>query len=156
MICKYVIRKYMIDKYRVRQKRRAFLKKNHYIINFSFKIFLLPSMCLYWINIWDVENIPHVVSVFIDAFLKMFLEVGLHSFQHCSVDLGDFLQIVYGAYSHTHVPWGFPTRNNHAWTSQGRPRGQGVPANLEMRRSLKRERITSIDDLDVWVDTPSF
>ena len=40
----------------------------------------------------NLENyILHVVSVFIDAFLKVFLEVGVQSLQHCSVDLGNFL-----------------------------------------------------------------
>lgn len=43
--------------------------------------------------------IHHVVFAFTDALLKVFLDVGLHTLQYCSVDLGNFhmnsvLQIV--------------------------------------------------------------
>ena len=36
------------------------------------------------------NNIFYVVTIFIDAFLKAFLEVDLHSLPHCSVNFGNF------------------------------------------------------------------
>ena len=35
------------------------------------------------------KNILHVVSIFINAFLKAFLEIGFYSLQHCTVNLGN-------------------------------------------------------------------
>lgn len=132
------------------QRGRTFYK----IIHFSCKETLLIRMFLYWISICQ-NNIHHVVSVFSDAFLKEFLEIGLHSLQYCYVNLGDFhansfLQIApFTEYVgiHTSVSRGFSTRKRQAWTNQMAEWLQGISANMEMNRSTKRRRKKSTDIL---------
>lgn len=97
------------------------------VINFSFIKLLLTSIIELVFDKIKCGNqyFPPVMSVFNDAFLKAFLDVGLHFFPHCYVDLGDFfvnsfLQIVQCSvlmfiYTCLEV---FPQEVN-TWTNQG-------------------------------------
>lgn len=102
-----------------------------------------------------------MVSVFIDAFLKMFLEVGFHSLQHCTVDFGDFhknsfLQIVQcTGLMHIYMYLEVSPQEIITIAQIRGLRGQRISANMEMKQLLKRGWRMSIDALAVWVGCPS-